>query len=62
VQPDTPLFMECVDEELSEAQQEFFKKKQDEFKVCQTIFLSSFLITAFSPSENLSIVNPENCF
>ncbi len=49
VQPDTPLFMECVDEELSEAQQEFFKKKQDEFKVCiKTIFLSSLLITALS--------------
>ena len=25
--------MECVEEELSEAQQNFFKKKQDEFKV-----------------------------
>jgi len=25
--------MECVEEELSEAQQDFFKKKQDEFKV-----------------------------
>jgi hypothetical protein len=52
VQPDTPLFMECVDEELSEAQQEFFKKKQDEFKVCiKTIhfLLSSLLTTASSP-------------
>jgi hypothetical protein len=32
-QEDTSLFMECVEEELSEAQKNFFFKRQEEFKV-----------------------------